>query len=262
MNTHPEPEQLSAYVDGELTGTDRDDLEQHLTGCSECSSTLRALRATLADMRALPQPVPSEQETWALRGAITKARRKPAQRYALFAKTLGTAAAVAAVLVLSITFLGRTASSTFSRTATDVEGGVAAAPQAGPTTQPLFLTDSTNFTADSAKNLLASFATTETFGATAPTSNQAQGGTTHSGSSKTALSADQSRYATEITNCENIVLSKGSGGARAIAYIVGRYESTPVFFLIYSVSVSGKTKTEMWVVRQSDCYIRLFLAPR
>ena len=104
MSTHPDPEQLSAYVDGELTGTDRDDLEQHLTGCSQCSATLRSLRATLADMRALPSPAPSEQESWALRAAITKARRKPAERYRRWViAASGVAAVAVAVVVISTT---------------------------------------------------------------------------------------------------------------------------------------------------------------
>src|SRR5437016_10140266 len=104
MSTHPDPEQLSAYVDGELTGADRDDLEQHLTGCSQCSATLRALRATLADMRALPSPAPSEQEPWALRAAITKARKKPAERYRRWVIAASGVAAVAiAVVVISTT---------------------------------------------------------------------------------------------------------------------------------------------------------------
>src|SRR5437660_8141806 len=99
MSTHPDPEQLSAYVDGELTGDERDDLEQHLTGCSDCSATLRALRATLADMRALPAPVPSEQEAWALRAAIAKARKRPATRYQRWAIAAGSVAAVAIAVV-------------------------------------------------------------------------------------------------------------------------------------------------------------------
>src|SRR5439155_5094897 len=135
MSTHPDPEQLSAYIDGELTGTDRDDLEQHLTGCSDCSATLRGLRATVADMRAMPSPVPSEQDNWALRSAIAKAQRRPAERYKRFAAAAsGIAAALVVIAVLSV--ISRTASSTFSHTRTSVntEDQVPAPLSAAPAT--------------------------------------------------------------------------------------------------------------------------------
>ena len=127
MNTHPDPEQLSAYIDGELTGTDRDDLEQHLTGCSDCSATVRALRATLADMRALPSPVPSEQDQWALRSAIAKARRRPAERYRRWIVGAGSAAAVAAAIVGGLA-LNHTAKNTPRNSAAKALEGTARLP--------------------------------------------------------------------------------------------------------------------------------------
>src|SRR5437899_1116775 len=150
MSTHPDPEQLSAYIDGELTDDERDDLEQHLTGCSDCSATLRALRATVADMRAMPAPVPSAQESWALRSAISKARKGPAKRYRQWIAAAGTIAAVFAMIVV----LGnlKTASSTFSHTGANVEtGGAALAPSPQ---LPLIEIDPTNYTSASASRLL------------------------------------------------------------------------------------------------------------
>ncbi|TML77073.1 MAG: hypothetical protein E6G04_09365 [Actinobacteria bacterium] len=219
MSTHPDPEQLSAYVDGELTGADRDDLEQHLTGCSQCSATLRALRATLADMRALPSPAPSEQESWALRAAITKARKKPAERYRRWVIAASGVAAVAiAVVVISTT--GTSPKKTEAGTANSSAAPPVLGGQSG------------------------------TAAGTTP------------GERQVASSFQQNTYFPQIQRCERLVLSKDTGNARAIAYIIGRYDSTPAFFLIYSLFVGGKSKTEMWVVQRSDCYIRLFLAPQ
>jgi len=267
MSTHPDPEQLSAYIDGELTGTDRDDLEQHLTGCSECSATLRGLRATVADMRSLPAPVPSEQDLWALRSAIAKARRGPAERYRRWVVGAGGAAAVAAAIVGVLILNHNTTNSTFGKT--NQSSHLAAAPSSS--TRPSIEIDPANYNATTARQLLVSlrdtFGVPQAFAPAAPAiSGGAQGGggttTITNGATKAASSADQRTYAPQIATCERDVFSRGSGGARALAYIVGRYESTPAFFLIYSVVVSGKTKTEMWVVQQSNCYIRLFLAPQ
>jgi len=258
MRTHPDPEQLSAYIDGELTGTDRDDLEQHLTGCSECSATLRGLRATVADMRALPSPVPSEQDAWALRSAIAKARRKPAERYRRWVIGAGSAAAVAAAIVGVVSLSHNSPKATFGQKNESVRAPVAGA-VAPPS--PSIQTDSRNYNSTSARQLLASLQ--DAGQAYAPSA--AQGGTTHStaGTEQKSLSfAEENTYRAEIAKCERDVFSQGSGGARAISYIVGRYDSTPVFFLIYSVIMSGKTETEMWVVQRSDCYIRLFVAPQ
>jgi len=259
MSTHPDPEQLSAYIDGELTGADRDDLEQHLTGCSECSATLRGLRATVADMRALPSPVLSEQDHWALRSAISKAQRRPGERYRRFLVGAGGIAAVAAAIVGILALNQATTSSTFSHTGAEVNNGDQIPAIAGPTNSPPSIqTDSTNYNSTSARGLLLSFNGSRTSGLP----QNGPGPAAYSAARKSIPAADQAAYTDQISRCETDVFSHGSGGARAIAYIVGHYESTPAFFLIYSVVLSGKTKSEMWVVRQSDCYIRLFLAPQ
>jgi len=262
MNPHPDPEQLSAYIDGELTGTDRDDLEQHLTGCSECSATVRGLRATVADMRALPSPALSEQDQWALRSAISKARRRPAERYRRWVVGAGSAAAVAAAIVGVLSLNHNKANTTSGRASSEVHAPALGAPSA----QVPIQVDQTNYNSSTARSLLLS--TSNVYFApaqpqAAPTTKTAQAGTSSTlDSTISAPLADQSRYGPQIATCERDIFSSGSGGARAIAYVVGRYESTPAFFLIYSVVVGGKTEKEMWVVRQSDCYIRLFLAPQ
>jgi anti-sigma factor RsiW len=255
MSPHPDPELLSAYIDGELTGTDRDDLEQHLTGCSECSATVRGLRATVADMRALPSPALSEQDQWALRSGIAKARRKPAERYRRWVVGAGSAAAVAAAIV------GAVSLTSHNPPKTAAHPGEATAPFLGPAhiagSPPSIRIDPTNYNSTSARSLLSS----ASFSTSVPAPRSVQDGTA-SGAQTNASSAVQATYGSQIDRCEREIFSHGSGGARATAYIVGRYDNTPAFFLIYSVVVGGKTKTEMWVVQQSNCYIRLFLAPQ
>src|SRR2546425_4804532 len=119
MTPHGELDQLSAYLDGELDPSDRAHLEAHLPTCAECRTTIDALRATVADLAALPDPVPSEQDSWALRAAIASAR-KPSKRWRRVAMAAGTAAA-AVIAVVVFTHTGR--------------GGGASALNAGPKTR-------------------------------------------------------------------------------------------------------------------------------
>jgi hypothetical protein len=269
MSTHPDPEQLSAYIDGELTGDERDDLEQHLTGCSECSATVRALRATVADMRALPAPLPSEQESWALRAAITKARKGPATRYRRWVVAAGSVAAVA-IAVLAIGNVGqKRPNAVFSHTGAEVSPQAAA----GGSAASLIEIDRTNYTRTSASQLVLSAPVAVPGAATAPYSPanpNASTGTT-SGSGGTGVQKDtitsltdaqRSSYLTAIQNCERQVLPNNVSTLTPLRYIVGTYEGTPVFFLLYVVPSGNETKLELWVVQRNDCYIRLFVPPR
>ena len=58
MNTEPELEDLSAYLDKELTGTARQELEAHLQTCETCRRRLAALRQTVSAVQALPTEAP------------------------------------------------------------------------------------------------------------------------------------------------------------------------------------------------------------
>src|SRR5688572_11658224 len=98
MRSHPELDQLSAYVDDELAATERTALEAHLPSCADCRATLDALRATIADLSLLPDEVPTERDSWALRSAIAKARR-PVGRWQRVAWSAGAVAAVAIAVV-------------------------------------------------------------------------------------------------------------------------------------------------------------------
>jgi hypothetical protein len=49
-------EQLSAYIDGELSAAERAELERHIPGCAECQAALGELRRVHDLLAALPMP--------------------------------------------------------------------------------------------------------------------------------------------------------------------------------------------------------------
>jgi len=56
--THPQPDQLSNYLDGELPRGDARMLEAHLEACPECTSLLAELRRVVARAQALDDRPP------------------------------------------------------------------------------------------------------------------------------------------------------------------------------------------------------------
>ena len=58
MAAEPQLEELSAYLDQELTGTARQELEAHLETCETCRRRLAALRQTVSAVQALPTEAP------------------------------------------------------------------------------------------------------------------------------------------------------------------------------------------------------------
>jgi hypothetical protein len=56
QDQHPTIEQLSAYLDGQLSSQELSTWDTHLNTCQECQQTLAELRETVALLHALPQP--------------------------------------------------------------------------------------------------------------------------------------------------------------------------------------------------------------
>lgn len=56
---HLSYEQLAAYVDEQLDGTDRQTVNQHLESCEMCAAELQDLRAFRMEVQALPSPEPA-----------------------------------------------------------------------------------------------------------------------------------------------------------------------------------------------------------
>lgn len=98
---HAEQDELSAYLDGELAGPERARVEEHLRGCPRCSAALRALEATLEDVRSLGEPVPDASGSFALRAAIGRERRG-SRMYRWVPAAAAAAIAGVAVIALSL----------------------------------------------------------------------------------------------------------------------------------------------------------------
>jgi hypothetical protein len=138
---HPE-EALSALLDGQLDAAEADAVQAHLVACADCSAELEAVRATRAALRTLPAvepPVgffeallagglPEEAPEVASPAPVSPLRSRRA--------ALGNvAAAVAAGLVLVMTFGGNQATAVAPEVASNVErhaASISAASLGGP----------------------------------------------------------------------------------------------------------------------------------
>lgn len=249
MSPHAELDQLSAYLDGELDTDERSSIEGHLPSCVECRSMLDALRATVADLAMLPEPVPSEQDAWALRSAIARARA-PVKRWHRAAWAAGAAAA-ALVAVVAIVRPGADQGQTL---ATAPEAGRGAA-GAGATANIVY--DAGAFTASSAQAKLLQVAGKVSPGATvravapAPVTGGgaapgAAADTTVSEGEAFSIGPDVSR---EIDRCVAEIQRSTQQLLQPVEYDVGTYESKPAFLLFFRTT----ERYELWVVQRPSC---------
>ncbi len=76
MSAHDQwTDQLSDYLDGELSDAERTAVEAHLSGCLECSKTLASLRRLVAEASSLT-PMPPQNDLWpGVAARITQPRR-------------------------------------------------------------------------------------------------------------------------------------------------------------------------------------------
>jgi hypothetical protein len=64
-------DQLSDYLDDELSGAERDAVEQHLQGCADCRVVLNDVKRVVAEAQSMP-PRPPKADLWAgIAGQIT-----------------------------------------------------------------------------------------------------------------------------------------------------------------------------------------------
>lgn len=68
--------ELSARLDGELSGPARDALDAHLAGCADCRSGLQTLGQLDAAIRAIPRPAPSPQFEARFRARLARSRAR------------------------------------------------------------------------------------------------------------------------------------------------------------------------------------------
>jgi len=110
------PIRLSAYLDDELSASDRERVKSHLAVCPDCSSYLEELRAVCGQVRLLSQLKPREEVIRELKARIRSAevseQRRPASVFrfprlapARFALAAAAVAVVFFAVLLSMYFL-------------------------------------------------------------------------------------------------------------------------------------------------------------
>ena len=76
MSAHDQwTDQISDYLDDELSAAERTSVEAHLAECADCARTLASLRRIVAEASSLP-PHPPENDLWSDIAARTVQRRR------------------------------------------------------------------------------------------------------------------------------------------------------------------------------------------
>lgn len=259
MSPHPELDQLSAYLDGELETSERNAVEVHLPTCAECRATLDALRATIADLATLPEPVPTEQDSWALRAAITRAR-VPVKRWHRAAWAAGAVAA-AVVAIVAIVRPGGVGLSDKALAPAGADRAAAGASAAN------IQFDAGSFTASSAQAkllVLSGKAESDQINQTAltassPAPNAGGGGAApgaqglpqdSAGTTNLSFSAARSEETTtQIDHCVSQIQKSTQDLLQPVEYDVGTFESKPAFLLFFRTA----SRYELWVVQRPSC---------
>lgn len=76
---HPDPSALSAWLDGELTAGERQEMASHLAACPACAARLDELRALSADLKALPDDSLGFDLAALIAGRLDAPQRRPAR---------------------------------------------------------------------------------------------------------------------------------------------------------------------------------------
>jgi Putative zinc-finger len=95
MRPEPQLEELSAYLDHELTGAQRQELESHLAGCETCRRRLESLGQTVRAIAQLPKEVPP-------RAFVIPSQRAQGRRFTPAGWAAGLAAAAVLALIVAI----------------------------------------------------------------------------------------------------------------------------------------------------------------
>lgn len=255
MNPHDELELLSSYLDGELDASERSRLDTHMTTCADCRATLAGLRATIADLKALPEPVPSPQDSWALRAAIRRAR-SPLRKWQRISYAAGAVAAAAIAFVV-MTLPGDNGG---RGTALQAEsaGGV-----------PVFQSGQNLQAVDAQARLLALAtglptqrdAISAPAGGAAPLAgptNEAAADTTAKVVTPEAESYSAYSVTTDdraaIERCVKVARESTQEFLEPLRYEIATFESKPAYLLYFR---SGE-RYELWVVQRSDCEVLYF----
>lgn len=255
MTPHDELDLLSSYLDEELDAPERARLEAHMTSCGECRSTLSALQSTVADLKTLPEPAPSLQDSWALRAAIRRAR-SPMRKWQRMSWAAGAVAA-AAIAVFAFTLPGNNPSRDFAMTSAEDQSAVPIF-QSGENLQELdaygrllSLAGLSGQRADSAAGGAAAdpflsgptpAASTELKVVAPPTAAEFQ-----------SYSANTDERAA-IGRCVDRVRTSTQEFLEPVRYEIATYESDPAYLLFFRT----QDRYELWVVARESCDVLYF----
>lgn len=245
---HAELDLLSAYIDGELEPAEHALLDAHVPGCTECGEVLAALRATLADLAALSQPVLDAASIAALDARLA-AERAAAHRRIGRGWAWASGAAAASFIALIATLAIVRAPSDGPR-----QSGTAAGTQA---LRALTVASGTDYSPDTARRALARFldrsreepaaagATPESY--TAYDASPTIGAFLRSANA----GASESDAATleRIARCDRAV--RTGTELQPLQYEIARYKGQDAYLLFYERE--NPSRIELYVVRPSDC---------
>lgn len=258
MTTHPESQQLSALLDGELTERERIAVEAHVAACRACAHTLDALRATLSDLATLSDPRLDEQAGWSIRAAIA-AERAPAPRRSRVPSWIAGGVAASVVALLGALVVTQRGSSP--------QSGAGSAALSENATRA-FATSTPTFTAerDLAAHLDRYAMTIERPSADAvsgagsgpaPAVKAPSGG--DSGASAFYADEQKAQSADDtVTRCDAAV-QRGARQRGALIFVQPAiYKRERVLLLHYEVPRQRPTRLELWVVETRGCVVRYF----
>jgi hypothetical protein len=245
MSPHPESNELSAYLDGELSESERARIEGHLATCAECTSTLEDVRTAMIAMKALPPAEMSREQIQALDAALDKASREPpipararARRWMAAAVAVAAVAAAVAVVPRITRHAPTRATVTFGA---NEEAGTAAYDKRSAYAALLaFAAAGDQRTVTNAPKTAA--LPTPQAGAPAFTTQSSTAGTSNAGG---------------VAPCDAAI--RASGGDVVLDHaFAGTFDGRQAWLLFYLAPASKPTRAELWVVQASDCFTLYF----
>ena len=249
--SHLEPELLSAYVDDAVDASERAHIESHLPSCAECRAQLDALGFVRASARTLERPKIPELHRKQLWREINRTRRAPATKWRALVAVAGTAAAIAAFA--GLTMLGSTSGPNVRALDLSIEdaGAVTAAELEGYLAMRIVSTDN---------------ALSETGGGAyeAAPSQPGSEAPAIAASSMPDANRDQAdgsdalqsvNHGAQIARCEEIIEPGGGGGAIAVRYLLGLFQGSEVYVLVYDIPRADPTHREVFVATRTECEV-------
>lgn len=123
MSEHIKPDLLSAYLDDQVSSSEKEAVTGHLAACGDCRGQMDDLSAVIQLVKGLPAVLPTEDETRMLHESITAAATTPRRSGWLRPAWAGLGAAAA--LIVAVVAFGSVARGPGS-SATKVGSGTAA----------------------------------------------------------------------------------------------------------------------------------------